>query len=149
MNRLGPLTTLCFIKKLCVTRLTDGVRFGIRQHLVSDSTNRFCTGSVMEFSGGESGDGVKPEEKSEFPSQPITIPLTGNFPVKTLFDTADHMLFHPLPPSHPLEVFLFVFRTLCFHHLVLLFSLYCTSSSYSALKSQNAVTEVHIWSKLS
>lgn len=63
MRRLGLLRTLCFIKKLRQTRMTDKVKFGIRQHLVSGSTNRFCTGSVMEFSGGESSDGVKPEGK--------------------------------------------------------------------------------------
>lgn len=59
----------------------------------------------MEFSGGESTDGVKPE---------ILIPLSANYkalwtgPVKTVFDTADHMLFTLFRPSNPLEVFLFL-----------------------------------------
>lgn len=62
MDWYGEQQTLCFIKKL-VLNLSEGVKFGIQQHLVSDSTNRFCTGSIMEFSGGESGAGVRPKEK--------------------------------------------------------------------------------------
>ena len=33
------------------------------EHLVSEGTNQFCTESIMEFSGGESRDAVKPGEK--------------------------------------------------------------------------------------
>lgn len=57
--------------------LYDRVKFGIWQHLVPGSTNRYCTETVMEFSGRESSDGVKPEEKFEFPSQPIKRPHGG------------------------------------------------------------------------
>lgn len=64
----------------------------------------------MEFSGGESSDGVKPEEKFEFPSQPITRPHGGlGWGVEVLLAWQTVMLI--VPPSfffpQPLKVCLF------------------------------------------
>lgn len=70
MHRPGLLAGLCLIIKLCC--VYGRVKFGIWLYLVSDSTNRFCAGSIMEFGGGESSDGVNPKEKN-------LIPLSTNY----------------------------------------------------------------------